>query len=45
MLAPGCRKMITNMAGFPLAIPATRISSTESVTLAISESITAPPFL
>ena len=36
MLAPGWRKMINRTAGFPLARPAARISSTESVTVATS---------
>ena len=45
MLAPGWRKMTTAIAGFPLAWPPTRMSSTESVTEAMSDKRTAAPRL
>ena len=45
MFAPGCRNRITSTAGFPLASPAARRSSTESCTSATSDSRTADPFL
>ena len=44
MLASGCRKIGTMMAGTPLESPALRTFSTESVTRATSESRTALPF-
>ena len=43
MLAPGWRNMITMTAGLPLTNPAARRSSTESWTVATSESRTAAP--
>ncbi len=43
MLAAGWREMMMMMAGLPLESPAVRMSSTESVTLAISERRTAAP--
>ena len=43
MLASGCRKMGTMMAGTPLDRPPLRTFSTESVTCATSARRTAPP--
>ena len=43
MLAPGCRKTISVIDGLPFAIPNARISSTESVTVAISCNRTGAP--
>ncbi len=43
MFAPGWRKMMMSTAGLPLARPALRTSSTESVTCATSDSRSAAP--
>ena len=43
MLAPGCAVMITRTAGWPLASPMWRTSSTESMTSATSASRTGAP--
>ncbi len=43
MLAPGWREMMTMIAGLPFERPAARMSSTESVTLAMSARRTAAP--
>src|ERR1700757_2546791 len=45
ILAPGWRYTMIRTAGLPLARPPVRISSTESVTVAISDRRTTPPFL
>ena len=44
MFAPGWRKMMMMIAGLPLERPAVRMSSTESLTFATSESRSADPF-
>src|ERR1700733_12263040 len=43
ILAHGCREIISKMEGLPLTKPAARMFSTESTTLAKSESFTAAP--
>ncbi len=45
MLAPGWRNTMIRTAGFPLESPPVRMSSTESVTVAMSESRTAAPLV
>ena len=45
MFAPGWRKTMMRIAGLPFARPVVLTSSTESVTLAMSESRRAAPFL
>ena len=45
MFAPGWRKTMIRTAGFPLARPMLRMSSTESDTLATSPSRTGAPLL
>ena len=44
MLAPGSRKTMTRTAGLPLVSPPVRMFSTESVTVATSDSRSAAPF-
>ena len=44
MLAPGSRQMMSRTDGLPFAMPKVRMSSTESCTVATSESRTGAPF-